>query len=159
MKARIEALYIEYGPMVYRRCLFVLKDEEAAHDALQEVFLRLMDSAGLVERMKSPVSYLYRMATNVCLNILRRDRARAQACLVPIDELPDEREDGLAATMLVELLSASLGQRTRAIAYYRYVDGLGLDEIAEDTGLSRGAVRKRLDRFKEQARRHKERIV
>jgi RNA polymerase sigma-70 factor (ECF subfamily) len=159
VKARIEALYIEYGAMVHRRCLFILKDEEAAYDALQEVFLKLMDSAALVERMKTPVSYLYRMATNVCLNILRRDRARAHACLVPVEELVDEREDGLAAALLVELLSASLGPRTRAIAYYRYIDGLGLDEIAEDTGLSRSAVRKRLDKFKEEARRHKERIV
>jgi len=159
MKSRIEELYLEFGPMVYRRCLSVLKDRDTAYDALQEVFLRLMDSFGAIERMRSPVSYLYRMATNASLDLLRKDPGAATRGLALVEDLPDEREDGLAASMLLEILSDGLGKRTRDIVYCRYVDGMGLDEIAEHIEISRSAVRKHLDKFKARARRHKERIL
>ncbi len=159
MKRRIEELYLEYGAMVYRRCLAVLGEEEAAYDALQEVFLKLLDSDGALERMESPVSYLYSMATNFSLNAQRRERRRGRLPPEAMEEIGDEREDGLAASLLLELLCSELGERTRAIAYYRYRDGMGLDEIAELAGLSRSAVRKHLDKFKARARSQKERIV
>jgi len=155
----IEELYRKYGALVFRRCLSVLKNEEAAHDALQEVFYKLLRSAELVADMASPVSYLYTMATNVSLNALARDRRRAMESLVPADEICDEREDPLAAKILLEILSSGLGEKTRAIVYFRYADGMGLDEIAGAVELSRSAVRKHLDRFKKRARRHKERII
>jgi RNA polymerase sigma-70 factor, ECF subfamily len=159
MSARVEELYKRFGPLVFRRCLSILKDEESAYDALQEVFLKLMRSTEAMDRMITPVAYLYRMATNVSLNALKRDRSRAARLLSLADELPDEREEGLAAPMLLELLSVGLGERTKAIAYCRYVDGMGLDEIAEHVELSRSAVRKQLDKFKAHARRHKERVL
>ena len=34
-------LYEAYAPMVYRRCVFMLKDEAEAGDMMQDVFLRI----------------------------------------------------------------------------------------------------------------------
>ena len=61
----VEALSLQYGAMVLRRCRRLLRDEDEALDACQDVFVRL-----LVHRTRLdgsfPSSLLYRMATNVC---------------------------------------------------------------------------------------------
>jgi len=159
MRREVERLYVEFGGLVYRRCLRMLRDEEAAYDAVQEVFLRLLSPSAQVGALRVPAAYLYRMATNVCLNLLRRDRGRAVLTLEAAEDLPDGRDDGMTASLLLDILSAGLGRGVREVAYLRYADGMGLDEIAGLLGLSRSTVRKRLDKLKERARRHKERIL
>ena len=71
----IEALSLRYGAMVLRRCRRLLRDEDEALDACQDVFVRLL---GAPERLDGayPSSLLYRIATNVCLNRIR-DRGAA----------------------------------------------------------------------------------
>jgi RNA polymerase sigma-70 factor (ECF subfamily) len=39
----VEDLYRRYGPMVMRRCRQLLRDEDQALDATQDVFVRLME--------------------------------------------------------------------------------------------------------------------
>ena len=41
-RSQAAELYRTYGPVVYRRCLRILKDPEAAKDATQEVFMKLI---------------------------------------------------------------------------------------------------------------------
>ena len=38
----LEVYYIRYGPMVLRRCRRMLRDEQSAFDAMQEVFVKLL---------------------------------------------------------------------------------------------------------------------
>jgi RNA polymerase sigma-70 factor, ECF subfamily len=156
-RVRIEALYREFGPMVHRRCLWILKDEEAAFDALQDVFLKLMGVS--MDHVASPASYIYRMATNLSLNALRSERRRRAALENLAGSLPDDEGNGVAAAVLLDILVSGLGARTRMIAYYRYSDGMGVGEIAEHMGLSISAVRKHLEKVKGRAERHKERIL
>jgi RNA polymerase sigma-70 factor (ECF subfamily) len=59
--------------MVLRRCRFLLRDEDRALDATQEVFVKLLESGSRL-RDEFPSSLLYRIATNVCLNMLRTER-------------------------------------------------------------------------------------
>ncbi len=77
MAIDVESLYTRYGPMVLRRCRAMLRQEDEAADAMQDVFVRL-----LVERSrldpKACSSLLYRVATNVCLNRLRSRRRRPE---------------------------------------------------------------------------------
>ena len=60
-----DSLYRQYGPMVLRRCRFLLKNEEKALDTMQDVFLRLIERKSKISEIC--VSYLYTMATNACL--------------------------------------------------------------------------------------------
>ena len=59
--------------MVMRRCRKLLKDEELARDAMHEVFVRLLR---FKDRLTDtyPSSLMYRMATNVCLDIIASNR-------------------------------------------------------------------------------------
>ncbi len=58
--------------MVLRRCRFLLKNEDAALDAMQDTFLKLMVSKENLE-MIFPSSLIYTIATNLCLNRIKRE--------------------------------------------------------------------------------------
>ena len=142
----VEALSRRYGPMVLRRCRRLLGNEEEALDACQDVFLRVLEHRSRLDD-RFPSSLLYRMATNVCLNRLRDNRrnpaTRDEAVLYEI-----ARAEEPGATSEARLLLARLFGRhpesSRTIAVLHFVDGLTLEEVASETGMSVSGVRKRL---------------
>ena len=73
----IEALYRQYGSLVLGRARRLLGNDQAADDALQEVFVRVVRGYDAFRRDASPVTWLYRITTNYCLNLLR-DSARRE---------------------------------------------------------------------------------
>ena len=87
-----EALYRRYSPMVLRRCRFLLRDEEQASDAMQDVFVQLLRKQEQLHG-RYPSSLLYRMATNHSLNLLRRSGRRR---LGHNEERPDNPARGPA---------------------------------------------------------------
>src|SRR5262245_47718281 len=70
----VTAVTLRYGPMVLRRCRQLLRNEDEALDACQDVFLRVLERQARLNA-RYPSSLLYRIATNVCLNRIR-DRRR-----------------------------------------------------------------------------------
>lgn len=146
----VEAMYRRYGPMVLRRCRALLKDEEQAMDALQETFERVLRHRRRLTG-DAPSSLLYRTATHVCLNRLRSAARHPEA---PGDDLlsriaaADEPEArSLARGVLGALFSAEPAS-TRVIATLHLHDGLTLEEVAAEVGLSVSGVRGRLRRLR-----------
>ena len=76
MDINIDELYRRYGPMVLRRCRFLLKNEERALDAMQETFIKLIRYQDKLHGTY-PSSLLYRIATNICLNFIRDESKKA----------------------------------------------------------------------------------
>jgi RNA polymerase sigma-70 factor, ECF subfamily len=142
----VEQFYRRYGPMVLRRCRFILRDEEKALDAMQEVFVRVLRSQDSLEAT-APSSLLYRIATNICLNVIRGERRRPERAgeelLETIAGVDDPAERALSAHLLDGVFSRELPS-TRTMAVLHYVDGMTLEETAEAVGLSVSGVRKRL---------------
>ena len=142
----VEALSRRYGPMVLRRCRRLLGDEQEALDACQDVFVRVVQRRDRLDG-RYPSSLLYRIATNVCLNRLRDRRrepsTRDEAVLY---EIARAEEPGAAsdARLLLDRLFGRHPESSRTIAVLHYVDGLTLDEVAEEVGMSVSGVRKRL---------------
>ncbi|MCA9682253.1 MAG: sigma-70 family RNA polymerase sigma factor [Myxococcales bacterium] len=83
MAIDVEAAYRRYGPMVLRRCRTMLRDEQQATDAMQDVFVQLLRHRERLDD-RGTSSLLYRMATNVCLNRIRYKRRHPAA---PDDDL------------------------------------------------------------------------
>jgi len=138
----IEALYQRYGPMVLRRCRQLLRGEEDALDVMQDVFVNLIRSRQRLDA-RHPSSLLYRIATNLSLNRIR-DRRREPA-------LPgDERLHAIAAhpdadaPLLLDRLFGRHPVSTRTMAVLHWVDGMTLQEVAGEYGMSVSGVRKRL---------------
>lgn len=146
MAIDVEAYYRKYGPMVLRRCRFMLRDEERALDAMQDVFVEVLRrESDLVDY--APSSLLYTIATNVCLNKIRRSKRRPETAN---DELlqniagGDSPEDETLTGHFLARVFSREPESTRTIAVLHYVDGLTLDETATQVGMSVSGVRKRL---------------
>jgi RNA polymerase sigma-70 factor, ECF subfamily len=148
MAIDVESMYRAYGPMVLRRCRRLLRDEGKAVDAMHDVFVELLRRKETLTDA-APAALLLTTATHVCLNRLRGEKRH-----------PEDREDAvvmeIAGATEPNLESRTLAQRilgrvfggspasTRLIAVLHYVDGLTLQEVAAEVGLSVSGVRKRL---------------
>jgi len=150
----VGALSRQYGAMVLRRCRQLLRNDEEALDACQEVFVRLIERRLRLDAT-FPSSLLYRMATNVCLNRIRDRRRRPET---PDEELlnaiacagsPGGESD---ARMMLDWLFRRHPESSRTIAALHYVDGLTLEQVASETGMSVSGVRKRLRELRETLR-------
>jgi len=142
----VEALYEKYGPMVVRRCRQLLANEEEAMDAAQDVFVRLCQAGDRLE-IDHPSSFLYVMATNICLNRIRDRNRRAETSddtLLHRIAAVDDTEQRVEALSALERLFRRSPQSSRTIATLHYVDGLTLEETASEVGMSVSGVRKRL---------------
>ncbi len=155
MQIDIAEYYRKYGPMVLRRCRALLKDEDLAMDAMQDVFVKLMQNK---DRLKGtyPSSLLFTMATNVCLNIIRYEKSRPVAGggddVLRLIAANENFESRIGIMDYLERIFAKEKASTGEIAVMHYVDKMTLDEVAEISGLSVSGVRKRLRKLTETAR-------
>jgi RNA polymerase sigma-70 factor (ECF subfamily) len=150
----VEALYYRFEPMVLRRCKQLLGNDEAAADATQETFLRLLRRRkNLHARYAS--SLLYRIATNVCLNVLRSRRRRPTLSADQfLDALagPERMEDRILDSFVLDQVFSTARAGTRKAAELHYLEGCTLAETAREVELSISGVRKRLHKLRERSR-------
>jgi RNA polymerase sigma-70 factor (ECF subfamily) len=149
---RVAALYREYGPAVYRRCLRLLGDREAARDATQEVFVKVLRDMGKLAERETALPWIYRVATNHCLNALRDARRRGEHASGDALELVPEAPAAFPDRQLARQVLSRFDVQTQAIAVGVLVDGMEHEELAGALGISRRTVHRKLTRFLERAR-------
>lgn len=145
MAIDVESMYRRYGPMVLRRCRRLLGDEQLAVEAMQDTFIRVISNPSLEDRGVS--SLLYRMATQVCLNRIRSQRRRPED---PCSELLHRiahaagDEERTEARSILDVLLRRVPASSGTIAVMHLLDGMTLQEVAAEVGMSVSGVRKRL---------------
>lgn len=123
-------------------------------DAMHDTFVRLLRHA---PRLKSDAlsSLLWRIATNVCLNQLRSSKRRPETAseelLLRIAAWDDTEHRALGRSMLARIF-ASEPASSKTIAVLHLLDGMTLEEVALEVGLSVSGVRKRLRKVKARAK-------
>jgi RNA polymerase sigma-70 factor (ECF subfamily) len=142
----VEALWNRYGSLVLRRCRQLLRDDDQALDVCQDVFVQILRRRDELD-IRFPSSLIYRVATNLCLNRIR-DRRRWPD-LVEDEQLAriarlDDPTAAVHARVILGRLFARHRESTRLIATLHFVDGLTLEEVAGEVGMSVSGVRKRL---------------
>ena len=150
MAIDVEKLYTQYGPMVLRRCRYILKDEEGALDAMQDVFVQVVKKQKKLND-KAPSSLLYTMATNICLNKLRSAKSKKESqdeSIIQQIASTDDIEENIVTKGFLDGIFTNEKTSTRTIAVLHYVDKLTLEETADFVGLSVSGVRKRLRKLR-----------
>jgi RNA polymerase sigma-70 factor, ECF subfamily len=147
----VEVLSRQYGPMVLRRCRRLLRNEEEALDACQDVFVRVLERHEQLDAAY-PSSLLFRIATNVCLNRIR-DRKRApstgeERLLAAIASAEDPGAES-EARLLLDWLFGRHPESSRTMAVLHFVDGLTFEDVARHTGMSVSGVRRRMRKLRE----------
>lgn len=154
----LQALYQRYGHVIFHRCRRILGNEEDAMDAVQETFARVIQHHEDFRQDSSPLTWMYKISTNYCLNQLRNHGGRA-------DKREQHRDHigGIAGTVAgvdaweqretVRRLLARTDEETRRIIIHLYFDDMTKTETAKMVGLSVPTVRKRLNEFLDRSRR------
>ena len=140
-------LYQKYGPMVLRRCRAILKDEEKALDAMQDVFLRILESKDKIKN--ACASLFYVTATRVCLNKIKSEKLRSGPDFEKIaqfmaDDFSETEKEKIDAALAIEKIFEKRDHKDSLIATLHFVDGLTLEETAEEIDMSVSGVRKRI---------------
>lgn len=157
----LEAWYRRYGDMVFGRCRSLLRNDADAEEMTQEVFVRAWRARDTFRADSQPSTFLFRIATTTCLNLLRTrrrhpedfaDELPVQASLQRAGASPEEQAG--VREMLDHFLDLT-DEGTVQVLVYHHLDGLTYEEIAQILDLSVSGVRKRLSTFRgrvEQAR-------
>jgi len=141
----ITSLYERYGTMVLRRCRQLLREESLAEDAAQNVFVLFLRHRDRLT-VEYPSSLLNRMATNHCLNLIRDARQENLAASAWVREVAQSQDPNpaLEARSLLKKLFGGHEESTRTMAVLHLLDGMTLEEVANEVGMSVSGVRKRL---------------
>ena len=154
-----EKLVTAYEKNVYSLALRMVGDPEDAADMTQETFIKAYRSLSSFRGDSKFSSWLYRIASNVCLDFLRSRSRHPQVSLSTVDEddratfeLPDMRqnpEEQLMKKLSMEAVRRGLEQlpeQQRQILVLRELGGLSYAELAQTLGLEEGTVKSRIFR-------------
>jgi RNA polymerase sigma-70 factor (ECF subfamily) len=150
-----EALVRKYQGWVFTLTYRMLGDRADAEEVAQEIFLKAYRGLGRFKGDARFSTWLYRIATNHCLNHLESRRRRAgprsnPGHLVETVSDPAPRPDQVVeqedARRLVQQALLRLTPEHRSILVLREIQGLSYEEIGELLGLESGTVRSRLHR-------------
>lgn len=155
------ALVRLYEGRVYNLCYRMLGDADGAADATQDSFLAAFRNLR-VFRGGSFRSWLFRIATNACYDVLRARKRRpamsldatiaaAEEDAAPLQiadsgESPDEYALRRELAHAIERGLVELPEDQRLVVILCDLQGLAYDEIAEVTGANLGTVKSRLSR-------------
>jgi len=135
---------------VFAVCLRMLRDRDAALDAMQDTFVMLFRKADRYKAEAAFSTWLYRVTVNVCYDHLRRRRRRPIDPLPDTTELPDTRtEDAYAAVEVrpaIEEALAGVSVEFRAAVVLVDLQGLSLETAADVLGVPIGTVKSRVFR-------------
>jgi len=137
------AIYDRYHQEIYRYCFAILGDAHDAQDALQGTMASALRSLPGESRAIELRPWLYRVAHNESISIVRRRQplAEAQEPDLPrepaVDAVFESRER--LRTLVADL--ATLSERQRSALVMRELSGLSHEQIAAALGTSSGAAR------------------
>jgi len=152
-------LFETYSDKIYRLAVGLLDNEVEAESIVQDTFLRFFEGLNHFEGRSKIGTWLYRVAYNASIDLLRQRKPLLSMDFVADDErlpLPVNLTDWSQwperllsdAEVTAELGKAivSLPEKYRAVFILREIEDLSTRETAQVTGLSTSAVKVRLHR-------------
>lgn len=148
-----------YSPLMYRLLLRMLRNESDAEDALQETFVKALRGLREFEGRSSLSTWLYRIATNEALMLLRKRHPE----VVSIDDhadgedetpepmqivdwccLPESELEGNESRAMISKAIDQLPEGLRVVFLLRDVEGLSIRDTSLALNISEQNVKTRL---------------
>lgn len=154
-RAALDELLRRHYDRIYAICRRIAGNDADAADATQEALMSIVRGLAKFDNRSKFSTWSYRVATNACLDELRRRKRRPTPAIVDEHEgwaehNADEREPAFDEQFALrdELQTAlnQLPEEFRAPVVLRDCGGLDYAEIAETLGIPPGTVRSRIAR-------------
>lgn len=150
-----EKLIVMYEDKIYNLCHYLLKNNEDALDASQEVCLKIYKSISAFKGDSKFSTWVYRVTYNTCLDHIkkRKDELPYDDVINPETTQSEGRiEDIVEKKELKQEIKNSIKKLSndfRTIIILRDIDGLSYQEISEILKIEVGTVKSRLNRARE----------
>jgi RNA polymerase sigma-70 factor (ECF subfamily) len=141
-------LYERHYAAVYRTALRVTGNPADAEDALQTVFLRVLNQGERLDLVQAPEAYFRRAATNAAVDLLRKRVSHGETPLDHASALTAKENPALLKEQLRRAIAA-LDPDDAMIFLLRYVEGVSNGELAEMFGQEKNSIAVRLHRIRQ----------
>lgn len=155
-EAAFEELIRQYEKKVYSLCARMCGNAEDAEEATQDAFLALWRGIYRFRQESSLSTWIYRLASNACIDLMRRKKKGAGSVSLDDEELfvdavdpapqPHEEAERRETQRLLQEGLLSLPAEYRSILLLREIEGLSYSEISAALDLELGTVKSRISR-------------
>ncbi len=140
-------LMTKYQERVYWHIRKMVVDHDDADDLVQEVFVKIYHKLEGFRGESGLFTWIYRIATNECLNFLQKKRRRFFLPIHDVEgELQSKLEDanhfsGDEIELKLQKALLNLPEKQRLVFNMKYFEDMKYDEISEVLGTSVGALK------------------
>ncbi len=151
------ALYRKYSGKVYGKCISLLRNEHAAKDATQDIFMKIFLNLGQFGAQSKFSTWVYSITYNYCIDVIRKNKKAGNIFSDEMERVPDiedEVHDEALLTMEVNRLREVLNEipvGDKAILLMKYQDGLQIKDIAMILAKTESAIKMKIKRAKHKA--------
>jgi RNA polymerase sigma-70 factor (ECF subfamily) len=160
-RAEFARLVEAYSGVIYRLGMRMLGDPQDAEDVLQETFIKAFRHLGGFDGRSNLSTWLYRIATNEALMMIRRRKHPSVSIDEPVETeteteepvqivdwccMPETEMMSSEARAYMDKAVDQLSPTLRAVFLLRDIEGLSTEETSQVLDLSEAAVKTRLSR-------------
>lgn len=152
-------LYKRYMTKVYSKCISMLKDENRAIDATQEIFMKIYLNLAKFDGRSKFSTWIYSITYNYCIDYLRKQKKETKLFVDEPDDIPDVEVE-VPDTELLEMevgrlkkVLEAMRPDDRAILLMKYQDEMQIKEIAVLLDKTESAIKMKIKRAKHKAQK------
>jgi RNA polymerase sigma factor (sigma-70 family) len=152
-------LYRKYANKVYGKCLSILKNEDEARDAVQDIFVKIMLNLGAFGEKSQFSTWVYSITYNYCIDIVRKRKKEKTIFSDDVERAPDIADEEVPDEYLLEMdvkhlkyVLEQLPAGDRAVLLMKYQDDMSIKEIADTFTKTESAIKMQIKRAKEKAK-------
>ncbi len=164
----LEELIGMYEQKIYSLALHLLKNSEEAYDASQDICIKIWRQIHTFEGQSKFSTWLYRIAANQCLDIIRKNKNKKNEIYMfgeeefdnfainPKGSLANTTQENIEIKELKDVIKlgvSELKEEHRAILILRDMNEQSYEEISEELEISLGTVKSRLSRARQALRK------
>ena len=142
---RFKEIWLPLADRFYRVAYYLLESQDDAEDAVQELYLKLLRTAGRPDFVKDPLAYGITLLRNICIDTIRRREKRQAEALKEYMAVDSHGPDRMLTEKdyLKRLISEidKLPPKQAQVLKMRALDGLEYETISRRTGLSQVNIR------------------
>lgn len=148
-------IYDRYTNKVYAKCISMLKDNEAAEDATQEIFVKILLSLSRFTGKSKFSTWIYSITYNYCIDMIRREKKDIEVAVNDFSRIDHEDDNIFDAEILETNISRlrvvlnHMNAEDKSILMMKYQDDLSIREICDMLNKTESAVKMKILRAKE----------
>lgn len=148
-------IYNRYTNKVYAKCISMLKDNEAAEDATQEIFVKILLSLSRFTGKSKFSTWIYSITYNYCIDMIRREKKDMEVAVNDFSRI-DTEDDNLHDAEILEtnisrlrVILNHMSAEDKSILMMKYQDDLSIREICDMLNKTESAIKMKILRAKE----------